>query len=359
MQLVAHLPAAEAMANDRSPNELLPSPSPPRRGSVAAADVAAACRRPGPAPRAGAARRRRRGGGASGECRHRGTWTQTWAAATLALLNVLFAVAGEEPFWSSAAPAQVLVGRRLNVSVVGSGFMVGARDYYCRFETAFVNPRVGEFEARDSPLTILSPDQAQCTTPPWDLPATETVLKVIKAFGTIRKKGHQLAFRFLQALDSCEPSSGKANGAETITIAGHGFCPQSLCPGSTYVSAFSGHGGRQAVSEPCTVHAFPGGHRLVCQTPRWAFPAEETRISILKEGELVAGECEIMLACLAANEHVRGGVRDDCTDAVRVHVVPGSIEFVVRVSPELHIFQPEIELRCRAHKHFHSRTGLS
>ena len=68
---------------------------------------------------------------------------------------------------------------------------------------------------------------------------------------------------------------------------------------------------------------------------------------------------EIMLACWAANEHVRGGVRDDCTDVVRVHVVPGSIEFVVRVSTELHIFQPEIELRCRAHKHFHSRTGLS
>ena len=285
---MSHLSAEDAIANDLCPNERFPSPGPLRRGSLAAEFL-----RPGPAPRAGthaAARRRGLGGGAYGECRHRGTWTQTWAAATLSLLNVLFAVAGEEPFWNSAAPAQVLVGLRLNVSVVGSGFRVGARDYFCRFETAFVKPRVGEFEARDSPLTILSPDQAQCTTPPWDLPATETVLKVIKAFGTIRKKGHQHAFHFLHALDSCEPSSGKANGAETITIAGHGFCPQSLCPGSTYVSAFSGRGGRQAVSEPCTVNWFQGGHRLVCQTPRWAFPAEETRISIMKDGELVAGE---------------------------------------------------------------------
>lgn len=221
-------------------------------------------------------------------CRHRGTWK--WAEATLALLNMLFSVAGEEPFWSNAAPAQVLVGRRLNISVVGSGFVVGARDYYCRFETAFVKPRVGEFEARDSPLTILSPDQAQCTSPPWDLPATETVLKVIKAFGTIRKKGRQHVFRFLHALDGCEPSLGKANGAENVTIAGHGFCPQSLCPGSTYASAFVGRGGRQAMSESCLVYAFPEGHRLVCLTPRWAFPAEETRISILKNGKLVAGE---------------------------------------------------------------------
>ena len=275
------------------------------QGWAAAADGEAAGRRTGPAPRAGSertaeARRRARAGGASVACRRRGAWTHTWLVATLALLNMLFTVAGVEPYWSSAAPAQVLAGRRLNVSVAGSGFLVGAGDYICRFETAIVKPLVGEFETRDSPLTILAPDRARCTTPEWNLPATETVLKVLKAGGTLRKQGPQHTFRFLLALAGCEPSSGKASGAEPVTLTGHGFCPPSLCPGATYTSAFSGRGGRQAVSEPCTVDAHLEGHRLVCPTPRWAFPAEATTISVLKDGELLAGECETVLECFAA-----------------------------------------------------------
>lgn len=80
----------------------------------------------------------------------------------LALLQILFPVAGQEPFWASATPGHVTIGRHVLVSVAGSGFLIGAQDYECRFETTIVNPLIGEFNydmpfpAMGSSLAIIS-----------------------------------------------------------------------------------------------------------------------------------------------------------------------------------------------------------
>ena len=300
---------ADARAPGRRPPAWRRAPCTPGQsvqGWAAAADGEAAGRRTGPAPRAGSertaeARRRARAGG--GVCCVQ-TPRRLDAHVVGGNPGPLEHAFSQLPAWSRTGAAP----RRPRSSPAGgSTCLWRVRASWSALATTSVasrppssNPSSGSLRRATRPLTILAPDRARCTTPEWNLPATETVLKVLKAGGTLRKQGPQHTFRFLLALAGCEPSSGKASGAEPVTLTGHGFCPPSLCPGATYTSAFSGRGGRQAVSEPCTVDAHLEGHRLVCPTPRWAFPAEATTISVLKDGELLAGECETVLECFAA-----------------------------------------------------------
>ena len=243
---------------------------------------------PGGAQRSLDARRRRHGRVAIA-CQGRRSWT--WAATTISLLSFLFAVAGEDSYWINAAPAQVIIGQRISVAISGANFLVGASDYYCRFEaTTIVNAFIGEFERRDSPLTILAHDSAVCNTPEWDLPATNTILKMVKSDEFIRKEGRQKSFHFLHALNGSEPASGIASGTQSITIFGNGFCPASSCPGALYTSSFSGSAGRQVTSTSCTVPENSRGQKVICQTPQWTFPAESTLVSLRKNGELIEGK---------------------------------------------------------------------
>lgn len=217
----------------------------------------------------------------------RGCRYYTWAVAILAFLNILFAVAGDETFWIGASPAQVIVGQRTAVSISGSGFLVTAFDYYCRFETAIVNPSIGDFERRESPMTILSQNAAKCTTPEWDLPATDATLKVVKADAYIRKEGRMKTFRFLHAVNSSEPMSGISNGAQNVTINGVGF---GTLPGQVYTCTFTGTGGREATSAPCSVQENSAGNKLMCSPPKWPYPAGLTRLTVRVNDELLIGK---------------------------------------------------------------------
>jgi hypothetical protein len=231
--------------------------------------------------------RRQRRRAAAVTCRGRRYYT--WAVAILAFLNILFAVALDETFWIGASPAQVIVGQRTAVTISGSGFLVTASDYNCRFETDIVNPFIGEFETRESPMTILSQDAAECTTPEWDLPATDATLKVVKADSYIRKEGRMKTLSFLHAINSSEPASGMSNGAQTVTISGAGF---GTLPGQVYTCTFTGTGGQQATSASCSVQENSAGHTLMCSTPKWPYPAGLTRLTVRANTELLIGESE-------------------------------------------------------------------
>jgi hypothetical protein len=219
----------------------------------------------------------------------RGSRCWTWAVAIFASLNTLFAVAGEEPYWLGASPAQVIVGQSAVVTISGRGFLYGALDYRCRFEAAIMNATIGEFEARESPMNILTKDSAECSTPDWDLPATDTTLKVQKAGTIVRKAGNTTIFRFMNALQSSEPNSGGSKGAQKVTIIGVGFG----APGRVYSCAFTGSGGRQVTSEPCTVDPDSNGQKLMCRTPKWPYPAELTALSVRQNDELITGELKV------------------------------------------------------------------
>ena len=221
----------------------------------------------------------------------RGSRCWTCAVAIFASLNTLFAVAGEEPYWLGASPAQVIVGQRANVTISGRGFLYGALDYRCRFEAAIMNATIGEFEARESPMNILTKDSAECSTPDWDLPATDTTLKVQKADTIVRKAGNTTIFRFMNALQSSEPNSGGSKGAQKVTIIGVGFG----APGRVYSCTFTGSGGRQVTSEPCTVVPDSNGQKLMCSTPKWPYPAELTALSVRQNDELITGELKVQV----------------------------------------------------------------
>ena len=214
----------------------------------------------------------------------RGCSSHTWAAAMLALLQILFPVAGQEPFWASATPGHVTIGRHVLVSVAGSGFLIGAQDYECCFETTIVNPLIGEFESRRAPLTIKTEASAECTTPEWNLPATVAVLKVVKADAAIRKEGPMKTFRFLHALSSCEPSSGPSRGSQTVTIKGSGFDKRV---DSVYTSKFTGPGGLHVSSGPCSVNV--PAQALLCTTPKWPYPSSNTTVTVWTDDGLIGG----------------------------------------------------------------------
>jgi len=207
----------------------------------------------------------------------------SWAAAVLAFLNTLFAVAGQEAFWRGAVPTQVFVGQRVTISLTGAGFLVGANDYSCLFQTEVVNQYIGEFEVRYSPLEILAEGSAECTTPEWDLPAMDTTLKIVKNDMYVRAEGPMTAFRFLHALRSSEPTEGPASGSQMVTISGYGF---GSLPGSLYTSIFTGSGGVQ-VTSVCTPDAISSS--LVCETPKWPSSAGITALTIQNNGEVLSG----------------------------------------------------------------------
>jgi hypothetical protein len=220
-------------------------------------------------------------------CKASSKWM--WAVATLFFLHALFAVAGEQAYWASAVPGQVQVGQSVVVSISGAHFLVGAQDYRCRFETAIVNVTRGEFEVRQSPLTVLAHDSAKCTTPDWDLPATDTILKVVKSEDIVRKDGPMKTFRFIHAVLGTEPSTGPSHGSEIVTIYGQGF---GMLPGSQYRSKFTGRGGVSTTSEPCIL----GGrrsenlHAILCKTPKWPYPASLTTVTLWNNAELIVGD---------------------------------------------------------------------
>ena len=217
----------------------------------------------------------------------------TWAVAIFAFLNILLTVTGEESYWIGASPAEVLVGQHVDVAIQGAGFLVGATDYYCRFETAIVNPFIGEFEVRDSPLVILAGNAAKCTTPAWDLPATQSVLKVVKADAYVRKEGSRKRFEFLPALSRSEPSSGPSAGAQLVTFSGYGF---GALPGTLYTSTFTGNGGRKTTSGPCTLVGNSVGHTIVCEAPSWPYPAGPTAVTIRNNNVLIPGNLRTVCA---------------------------------------------------------------
>lgn len=205
-----------------------------------------------------------------------------WVATVLALLNTFFAVAGQEAYWSNAVPMQVTVGHRVNISLTGSGFLVGASDYSCLFRTEVVNQFVGEYEVRRSPLEIITGHSAQCTSPDWDLPAMTTTFQIVKNDEFVPAEVPS-AFRFLHAIHSMEPSAGPASGAQTITFNGTGF---GNLPGARYSSIFSGSGGVQVTSEPCSVD---DSTRLICETPKWPSLAGLASVTVLNNAERLSG----------------------------------------------------------------------
>lgn len=230
------------------------------------------------------AARRRLGKSAGTRVSLRAQGWLSWVAAVLALLNTLFVVAGQEAFWSSAVPTQVTVGQRVNVSLTGTGFLVGANDYFCLFQTEVVNQFIGEYENRRSPLEIISENSAQCTTPEWDLPAMDTAFQIIKSDEFVPAERPWFAFRFLHAVSSVEPTAGPAGGAQAITFSGHGF---GNLPGSVYTSTFTGGGSVEMTSEPCSVDE--PSSKLICNTPTWASSAGLTSVTVRNNAERLSG----------------------------------------------------------------------
>ena len=101
-------------------------------------------------------------------------------AGARTILFCLLALAGvvdrchAQGYWIQANPPELVIGHRQNVTVTAAGLPVGASDYVCSFRTDIVNPFRGEFEARTSPMRVISPTLAYCEAPTWDLPAVDS-----------------------------------------------------------------------------------------------------------------------------------------------------------------------------------------
>lgn len=257
----------------------------------------------------------------------------SWGTAVLALLNTLFVVAGQEAFWSRAVPTQVTVGQRVNVSLTGTGFLVGANDYSCLFQTEVVNQFIGEYENRRSPLEIISENSAQCTTPEWDLPAMDTAFQIIKSDEFVRAERPSLVFRFLHAVSSVDPTAGPASGAQAITFSGHGF---GNLPGSVYTSTFTGRGSVEITSEPCSVDE--PSSRLVCNTPKWPSSAGLTSVTVRNNAERLSGRFyfDMFILCLISFVISR----------LTLRICVCRHPYFFQVCAELHNFQSDLSL-CR------------
>lgn len=205
-------------------------------------------------------------GRGDGGARKRGTGLGGITVRTLLLC--LIALAGvvdrchATGYWIQANPPELVIGHPQNLTVTASGLPVGASDYVCSFRTDIVNPLRGEFEARTSPLRVISPTLALCEAPAWDLPAVSSTLEILKSDSLVPKDGAPVTVAFLPIISGLHPARGPASGGLPLTLSGRGFDPEH---GAVYTASFEGIGGRVASSPPCL--ALPGYPRPLTLTP--------------------------------------------------------------------------------------------
>jgi len=196
----------------------------------------------------------------------------------IAGLYLLAGGAHAQGFWKSASPLDLLAGQG-SVSVIGFGLSPGVTDYVCSFRTNIVNPFRGEFEARTSVLRVMSPTDATCPAPAWDLPATTVVLEIYKADVLLTKQGPTVEIKMLPAVSGIAPATGPASGLQSVNISGVAFDAR-LGSNQAYYCIFTGTGGRSKRSDPCSAISTTV---LSCPVPPWTYPAIEAVVTVFNQ----------------------------------------------------------------------------
>lgn len=212
-------------------------------------------------------------------------WASQGGAGARTILFCLLALAGvvdrchAQGYWIQANPPELVIGHRQNVTVTAAGLPVGASDYVCSFRTDIVNPFRGEFEARTSPMRVISPTLAYCEAPTWDLPAVACTLEILKSESLVPKDGSPVTVEFLPVVSGLHPVSGPASGGTDVTVEGLGFDPGAE-DDQGYSAIFEGVGGRMATTHDCV--AQEDFRAVVCRVPRWGFPAGHTAVRLFR-----------------------------------------------------------------------------
>jgi hypothetical protein len=185
-----------------------------------------------------------------------------------------------------------------SLTFTGSGFIVDADDYSCRFATQLVicpmlpiwpSPLCGEPEVRIAPAATLSPTTITCEPPNWDLPAMPAILQLTKAGTLVPGPAARVHFR-ARVLPQPTPAAFGAGGGADITVAGRGFDPwpeyTKACPGceppGAYTCAFESAGPGPALRADSPPVRVPSVTSLICRAPVWPLPAGPATLSILR-----------------------------------------------------------------------------
>jgi hypothetical protein len=201
------------------------------------------------------------------------------------------------------------------VIITGYGFDISESDYACKFICTYAQCVAGTFAQSVVPRQPSSATQLTCVTPVWPYNArasesagmTDIILE--KGGAVIAYEGASPSgrtFLFTDIWVNIDVTQGFATAASsTITVSGYGFEPAS----NAYSCIFSGDNlvPIQLRGTPAVVLS---SQTLRCPTPLWDAAATTARLNIFKQN------------CQGSR-----GVGGACTDANKITLLSGSVEF--------------------------------
>ncbi len=184
------------------------------------------------------------------------------------------------PAWQMLWPTRGYSSGGAQVTVAGSGFVLGANDYVCRF--------VGAAGTVNGVVVVQSKSRLVCTTPVWTYTAASVSVQILKGSASLDKIAtsdgvlKEQAYVFEEVWHSMTPTQAPASGGAVVTITGAGFDTAGLLE---YACLFSAAGNflpsSSVTPDSSTV--------LRCTVPDWGslYSAQAVIVSLRRGGVLV------------------------------------------------------------------------